>query len=179
MKKILILFSFSLFLGNCSHLIDAIWNPDTPSYDVSLTGGAPSSKLVTISFTKSDHLDVRQSGMINSDKYFYGYYVYRSIDPYDGYKYIGVEAQSAVSGSDGYDTYHQNYVELYNNGASQRADSNGNSSGRTYQDTCPTSGVLYFYRVVSVYRDWDKNSNTWKTSTTDEDKSAKAQIVCP
>lgn len=179
MKKIMILIGLIFIFTGCSRIIDALWNPDTASFD--LRAAKTTANTITLTFTKSDHLDVRQPNDNGSDKYFWGYYVYRNeVSPYDAYSLIGIEAQeilNTVSDSFG-QYYHSKFQEKHKD--NPLFDDTDTTNNRTYIDTvsCGTSGNRYFYRVVSVYRDWDTSEKKWKTTTSDEDKSTFAAVKC-
>ena len=170
MKKLV--FLLFIFLTNCSAILDLIWNPEASTFDIQVT--SPSIGQIKVSFTRSDHYDVRDAGENDFSSYFWGYYIYRnSVGPYDDYTLIGIDYREKLSGVDIYSQpYHSGYVEVHGLSVTDP-----DTTAGSYTDSC-VSGVTYYYRVAVVYRKWDKTNKKWEDKIENKYSSGWGAAIC-
>ncbi|PKL12642.1 MAG: hypothetical protein CVV50_04230 [Spirochaetae bacterium HGW-Spirochaetae-6] len=174
LKKIVILLSALLSLGSCSHMVDALWNPNAASFNID---AEQDGAIIKISFSRNDHTNFRSNGDVSESSYFWGYYVYRnSSSPYDDYNLIGITGLVRFAGNDGNgQSFYFDYIER----VLGESDVNPDPNPIEFEDTSCNSGIKYFYRVVVVYREWDKDAEEWLQTLSDQDASSWAAAVCP
>ncbi|HOJ50154.1 MAG TPA: hypothetical protein PKW55_05020 [Spirochaetota bacterium] len=173
MKRILFIFILLFFLIGCSRILDLLWNPNQAEFNIYSQSNVTGQIRVT--FNESYHSDVRCYDCNSNDSYFWGYYIYRnSSGPYDDFTLIGIDSREKLTViKDTYDYYHWGYVEVH---GSSVTDPDPNGPG-VFIDTC-TSGVTYYYRVVVVYRSWDKKNNEWESDIESKAASSWTASLC-
>lgn len=180
-KEITILLFLGLFLGSCSHLIDALWNPEASQFNLTV------SKVgndVYITVPRTDHSHIRNDINSNNDRYFWGYYVYRNaVSPYEDFILIGITGQvELVPGPNDQNSIWNRFVEKRGTSAGI-LDNNFTDPGKgpaTYVDAGQCSGGTgkFYYRVGVVYREWDTKNKNWTSNVEDEAISSWSAVDC-
>jgi hypothetical protein len=195
-KTTLLISLLALGLLGCSRIIDGIWNLDASEFPVKST--AIGSGQIKLTFEKSNHklngagsktsddiLEDNAEETTLKDEYFWGYYIYRnSTSQYDDYNLIGVDGfmstqtgcTNIAAGAECNNTAGQPNERR---GASNNVETDTRfiDSTAAYTDSCAI-GTTYYYRVVVVYRKYDKSTKLWKNELVTKDKSGWTTAKC-
>lgn len=175
--QIIVLMLSMVLLGSCSHMIDALWNPNAASFKIFAEQDGATIKIY---FSRNDHSNYRAAGDYSNSSYYYGYYVYRNdSSPYDNYDLVAITGLVKPSGfTDGKDNNQIYYAGAYLEKKSG-SEIDDPDDPTQFVDSCPPPGIKYFYRVVVVYQDWNKDEKEWKQSLSDQAASSWAAADCP